>query len=301
MEDMRKPALLVLSTVVTLATLTPPVVAAPVAPVPAAWTREADRHAADGFRRLDAGDAGGAESAFRTAIALDPHQARAHAGLGIAMLRRGQPLAAAGHFQQAVSMPLPEDLAARSYVSLGMISDGQGQTEAAIRYVQRALRLQPRAIYQALLARLYLGAQRLDEARDAALAARRQDPDSPGVLAISGRVANAFGRHDEAITLLKQAIQPDQDNSEIYYELGLAYLGAGALTDAEQWLIGSAELNERRARTFDALAHVFMLQHKRDQAIRALQAKLQVDPEHRTVWPDLQAVESLVRAGGPVP
>jgi tetratricopeptide (TPR) repeat protein len=167
--------------------------------------------------------------------------------------------------------------------------------------VQRALRLQPRAIYQALLARLYLGAQRLDEARDAALAARRQDPDSPGVLAISGRVANAFGRHDEAITLLKQAIQPDQDNSEIYYELGLAYLGAGALTDAEQWLIGSAELNERRARTFDALAHVFMLQHKRDQAIRALQAKLQVDPEHRTVWPDLQAVETEIRSGGAVP
>jgi tetratricopeptide (TPR) repeat protein len=274
-----------------------PVLAAPAPPVPAAWASEADRSVADGFDSLEAGRVDEAETAFRTALALDPGQARAQAGLGIASLRRGQLRQAATYFRQAVTQPLPSDLAARCYASLGMISDGQGETEAGIRYVQRALRLHPRVTYLALLARLYLGAGRLEEARQAIRVAQQQDADDPGVLAISGRVANAFGRYGEAITLLKRAIQFDQDNSEIFYELGLACLGSGQLGEAEKWLIGSAELNDHRARTFDALAYVFLRQQKWDQAVRALQAMLQVDPDHRTVWPDLRSVEAQLRSG----
>jgi Flp pilus assembly protein TadD len=294
---MRHASLILLTAAVLLTGTAVPVLAA-TAPA-AALVREADRYVDEGFRLLEAGDAGNAETAFRTALSLDAREARALAGLGIASLRRGQERVAAAQFQAAVALPLPDDLAARCYANLGMIRNGQGETETAIRCVLRAVRLYPRATYEALLARIYLGARRLDEARSAAQSAQQRDPADPAVLAVAGRVANAGGRYDEAIALLKRAIQLDQDNSEIFYELGLAYLGADNLGEAERWLIGSTELNERRAGPYDALAHLFLRQHKWAQVVRVMRTKLQVDPQHHTTWPDLRMVEGQLRSGSP--
>jgi tetratricopeptide (TPR) repeat protein len=297
---MRVPVLL--TALVCLAAITGPAIAAPLpAPVASAWHGEAETHVAEGFAHLAAGRAAAAETAFRTALALEGGWARAHAGLGLALVRRGQQPEAVGHFQTALAQPLSSELAARCYANLGMISADEGLTEDAVRHVQRALRLEPKAIYHALLARLLLGAGRLDEARTAIAAGRERDPDDPGILAMAGRIANADRRFDEAIALLTQALQRDQANHETCYELGLAQLGAGRLDAAVRWLVASVGQHAGQPRTYDTLAYVLHRQGKADAAVRALQAKLQVDPAHRTAWPDLQALEAALRAARPVP
>jgi tetratricopeptide (TPR) repeat protein len=164
--------------------------------------------------------------------------------------------------------------------------------------VQRALRLEPKAIYHALLARLLLGAGRLDEARTAIAAGGERDPDDPGILAMAGRIANADRRFDEAVALLGRAVQQDQANHETCYELGLAQLGAGRLDEAFRWLAAAVGLHAGLPRTYDALAYVLHRQGKREETVRVLRAKLQVDPAHRTAWPDLQALEAELKAAG---
>lgn len=95
----------------------PPPPAPTTAPAP---TRTADEHYNEGMRRLLERDPEGAREAFRSALEVDPHYAKAHFRLGQINLLGGNRAVARQHFEKALADAHRLDERERRLVELGM-------------------------------------------------------------------------------------------------------------------------------------------------------------------------------------
>ncbi len=171
-----------------------------------------------------------ARTAFTEALRLLPRYAPAHANLSAVDEGLADYSAALAHAEAAVE--IAPDEAPYQY-SLGRLRVRMGYDEAALEPLQRAVQLRP--CYAAALNELasaYLSLERPADARWAAQAGLRCDPELAPLYKSLGRAALAEGRTGEAVESLEEAMRryartgrPDLE--EPTYWLAEAYARAG--------------------------------------------------------------------------
>jgi tetratricopeptide (TPR) repeat protein len=126
-------------------------------------------------------------------------------------------------------------------VVLGQASAQQGDYEAAIRELTRALELNPDvAEANATLGVLYLKQGRLPEAEQALRAELRVRPDDAQSQNALATVLDRDGRGEEALPLLRRALESKPDFADARYQLGKILLAEGHASEAVEQLQAAA-------------------------------------------------------------
>ncbi len=168
---------------------------------------------------MDRGDARGAITRYRKALAIDPGLVEAHYNLGNALAATGAFTDAVAEYQLALD---GDPRFASAHYNLADVFQSLGMLDDAIEHYRRALRLEPR------LAKAHnnLGLALVTRgAVDSAIAEYRRAIDAdPTLVSAYNNLANALqsqGKIDEALAILRQALAVDPDNAQANYNLAL--------------------------------------------------------------------------------
>ncbi|HEV2690423.1 MAG TPA: protein kinase, partial [Bryobacteraceae bacterium] len=176
------------------------------------------------LQRRGRGDIDQAVGMFQQAIALDRKYALAYAGLGEAywkQYRLTKDTQWVGPAEKNCKIALGlNDKLAPVYVTLGIINEGTGQHEEAIKAFQRALVLDPiNASAYAELAGVYEALGKLDDAEATFKTAAQLRPDDWTSASLLGAFYFRRGRYPEALIHFRQVIELAPDYAEGYTNL----------------------------------------------------------------------------------
>ncbi len=164
--------------------------------------------------------------------------------LGVFQLDRGNAAAAVDYFLRAVSW---DTNSAPLYDTLAVALSILGRSAEAVTALQAACRLEPReATYHYRL----------------------------------GLAWNEVGRLDEARQSLEQAVKFNPQFTQAWYNLGLAYAGEEKLEASLEALVRAESTDARSAQIPYARATVLTRLNRRDEARRAAQRALEIQPGH---------------------
>lgn len=215
---------------------------------------------------LAAGDADGAEEAFRAARAASPGTPWGELGLGKAARRRGRPEVAAGHLRTALAL----DAAHRETRYLLAMTERQlGNSERADELLAdltdaevsilddplleavvglvRDTQTMIRTANQRLAEGNHLAAERLYRA------VLRLDPDSYDAHLNLGVLHGLADRNQDAAAALERAIQIDPDRADAYALLTIAYIRTGRAEEGLRQLEKALELDPNHPRAREIL------------------------------------------------
>lgn len=193
--------------------------------------RLAEEWSFTGNALIKEGDPSAAESAFRSALAEDPHFAPAWAGLGALDLQRSAFPEATRDLRRAVS---EESGYARAHYLLGAALARQGKLTEAIPELQAALRIHPndpetlRELVRALSA-----AGRGDEAEAVARSFVERNPGEALGHRELARVESSRHRIPEALAEVAESIAIDPEDADAWLLRALLELEAGDASSAE--------------------------------------------------------------------
>lgn len=216
-----------------------------------------------GVARWSSGDASGARSSWRAAIAQDPDLASAHFNLGRALAESGDLGGAAEELAEAVRLQ-PAFLADAHLIAASM-QQRAGEFAQALTILAEARRVAPlRAEVELERARCLRALQRMAEAEDALERALVLRPEWPDALNNMGLCLVDQGRVGEALAAWERATRADPGDRRVLYNLAwhLATSGDESVADGPR-AVGLAQevlrLGERagdgsRAARLDLLA-----------------------------------------------
>jgi len=202
---------------------------------------------------------------------------------GLALVRSGRAAEAEKAFaallsQHAGSAPL--------HVVLGQAHAQQGDFEAAVESLTRALELDPSvAEANGTLGYIYLRQGRLPEAEKALraeLAAR------PGDLTARHRLAATLelaGRPEDAIPLLRSVLQSRPETADARYLLGKVLLAQGAAVEAVEHLEAAARLDPEAANVHYQLAQAYQKLGRAEDATREFELFQRLKDKRRGASP----------------
>jgi tetratricopeptide (TPR) repeat protein len=110
------------------------------------------------------------------------------------------------------------------------------------------------------------------------------EPDSPGTQVQMAQIAVAFGRLDESIDRLRQALQRDPLSNEAYYSLAIRLIDAGRADQAESQLRRLLEILPLAARIHQGLGLTFLARGRYPEALEEMQRETD-DGWRKTVLP----------------
>jgi tetratricopeptide (TPR) repeat protein len=173
-----------------------------------------------------------AESELRQALADDPHDAYAHALLGLCLAHREQFQEATGEAQQAVH--LGPDFPFAHY-ALARVYYERNRFPEALAGVNEAIRLDPENADQyALLADIHLHEYRWREALNAAEQGLQFDPENVACTNIRAIAMVKLGRKDEAGRTIDAALAKHPENSLTHANQGWTLLHQGRPKEAAE-------------------------------------------------------------------
>jgi tetratricopeptide (TPR) repeat protein len=222
---------------------------------------------------------------FNRAIELDPNFALAYVGLADSYILQVDysglpPDEALAKAQAPIDKALAlDDRLAEAYTSLGGIEQDYEAEEAAY---QRALELNPNYVttyqwYSMLLGQT-LG--RRDEALEMIKKAVELDPRSPIILAHVGGGYAGVGRFDESLAWYRKSIEIDPDFASGYERIGLHYWDAeGKLDEAVRWLRKCVSLDPGNPEYSAFLGWLFLDLGDLDRAEYWSERSIEVAPE----------------------
>ena len=199
------------------------------------------------FYRVNETDRTEAMRLFGEAIALDPDFAAAHAHLAYAIWgsRSAQSLASArASAQRAISLDPNEPMA---HFALGRVHVFSGEPEMAIAEMQSAIAINPNyaLAYYGLGQAYWYGAGQVERALPHFDTALRLSPRNPLrwlPLMLKGSTLSMLGRHDEAITVCRQACQFPNSGFLPRMHLAEALAEAGQIDDARAAVESAIEI-----------------------------------------------------------
>jgi len=168
-------------------------------------------------------------------VAKSPGKARAHLGLGTAMVRRGALVAAVAEFGTGLSLVGPDapalEVALLHNLGGALIRLGRGQE--AMGPLRRALEIDPTnpRTPQSLAVALW-NMRDLDGAEAAARSVLARAPENGLALRIMGLVLLARDDDARAIPFLERAARADPTDASLHFNLGGAYAGMGRTSEA---------------------------------------------------------------------
>jgi tetratricopeptide (TPR) repeat protein len=201
---------------------------------------------------------------------------------GLALMRSGRPVDAERVFSR---LGAQHGDSAELLVVLGQSHAQEGDFEAAVESLKRALQLKPDvAEAGGTLGVIYLRQGKLPEAEQALrgeLAVRPGDVKSANALAT---VLDLLGRQDEAVALLRGALKLKPDYSEARYLLGKVLIAQGAVVEATEHLEAAVRLAPEDANIHYQLGRAYQKLGRMEEAqqeyetFRQLKAKSREAP-----------------------
>ena len=232
-----------------------------------------------------------AVSLFRAALDRDPNFARAYAGAAEAYWRLFQEskdqawipkaIEAAHHAAQL------DDNLAPVHTTLGLIYQGQGKYDDAVKEFQRALELDATsdAAYRGL-ASSYEAAGKNADAESAYRRAIDIRKDYWGGYSALGAFYVKTARYDDAATQFRRVIELAPENVRGYTNLGGIYVLQGKLPQAEETLQKSLSI-EPNYRAYANLAKLFFDQGRYSESAGMFEKALQLNSNDARVWRNL--------------
>ena len=189
------------------------------------------------LQRRDRGDIDRAAELFQQALARDPKYALAYAGLGEAFwwkYRNTGDTRWVDPAQKNCKLALAlNDKLAPVYVTLGIIDEGTGRHEEAIKAFERALELDPiNASAHVELAAVYEGIGKVDEAESTYKKAVELRPGDWTSANAIGTFYFRRGRYEEAVANFRRVTELAPDNSSGYTNMGAVYWMQGQYRNA---------------------------------------------------------------------
>ncbi len=237
-----------------------------------------------------------AELFARKAVQIDPKHAIAWDRLGVALEARGLLTSETEHsYRRAIDMD-PEFAVA--YAHLARLLNRLGRSGEAVPLYSKAGELAKDPATLNLIVES-LQAEQLWQASEPLLNRSLQlDPRNPNTLVLMGRYMIVFRRYAEAEPYLKQAAEVSPTFQPLNL-LARAYLGADRLADAETVYDRAAQVatdNERKqlagAFGFEGVGDAYMRVNQKENAARAYQRALELDPGNKTITDKLSRARS---------
>jgi tetratricopeptide (TPR) repeat protein len=140
---------------------------------------------------------------------------------------------------------------------IGLLARVEGDFARAVRAFERAVGLNPNdAHLRVLLAQVYVGQERLDDAFREVVAALLVDPEHAPAYVLAGQIHLDTGRPEDAVGALRKALALQPANHEPRYALAAALMRVGRVDEAarerEAFERASREALERRRREMAA-------------------------------------------------
>jgi len=163
---------------------------------------------------------------------------------------------------------------------LGVALSQQGQHQAAMEMIHRAIEINPQASnYHNNLGQVLLNMGRLDEAISTYRKALELKPDDPELLNNLGNALNNHGRHEEATFAFNRALKLKPDFAAAYYNLGIALMVLertdAAIASFQKAIYLGPNLVEARVH----LGNAFKIQNRLTEAIHEFRLAARLKPD----------------------
>ncbi len=197
-----------------------------------------------GLVRVQQGRLPEAEKAFQAALAEDPVHPAALFGQGLIASRRGQDANAMALFEKCIAAGRGTQTAP-AYHNVGVLHERAGRRAEARRAFEQALALDSHYLGSAqALAQILHEEGRLDEAIRILRQAMDRHP-APDARLQLGKLLAVQGRLPDAVEAFRRVLAQQPDRLEAHYELGLALRGQGQVDEAIQHLARCVALNAK--------------------------------------------------------
>lgn len=123
---------------------------------------------------------------------------------------------------------------------------------------------------------------------------RKARPNSFEAHHLGGAVALQQGRIDEAVSLLRRAVQLRSSSGTTHMCLGLAYSQLGQMTEADKALKTAVRLEPDNFEAWSNLASILVLSGHLPAAVEAYQKSVQLRPDFAQGWTGLGSVLQLL-------
>ena len=172
-------------------------------------------------------------------------------------------------------------LDAYSYVRAGQEFLFQGDYDAAVGQLQKALDIDPRSADALCNLGIVLGRQgRYEEAMLYLVQAIEHQPDNKDAHLNLGNILSLQRRYQEAIAHHREAVRIDPASFEARLGLGAALMGTGALPEAAEHLSEAARLGSNDPRAHYYLGLALEKQGQAEEAAGRYSRALEYDPEY---------------------
>jgi len=196
--------------------------------------------------------------ACRLVVENDPTSAEARYLLGSIYLKKQMPKEARENFEQALRLrPSYPDTWSNAWNNLGMLAAEQGESEAAIRDFQEAI---------------------------------RQNPSNVIAIDNLGNVYRQQNRWAEAQATLERALKIDPDDVEANYSLGMVFAQQDDTERAYQYLHQALALRPGYAQALNNLGILFLRTRRPADAIETFQNCIRVAPDFDQAYLNLAKV-----------
>jgi TolB-like protein/tetratricopeptide (TPR) repeat protein len=236
-----------------------------------------------------------AEPAVSKALELNSKLGEAYAALGVIETWRGDAEAAETAFRTALKL---NPGYSRTYLNYGIVLKWNfGKVEEALEMHQTALGLDPLSIpINMAVADDYQMLGRHDEALARSKRVIEIDPDFPrAYVLVADMYWEVFGELDQAVTWLNQAVEMDPGNPDHARWLGMIYIDLGDFDAGAYWIRKTAELAPDRLNS--KWGEVYLQQNSgtRADVLRVVNELLQMSPTNE--WARMMLAADDVRAG----
>jgi len=172
----------------------------------------------------------------------------------------------------------------------GVKADEKGKTEEAIRHYQKAVSIAP-GFYPARnnLGAKYLAKGEFEAAEKEFAEAIKLNPNDAQAYFNLGNVFLVTKRYDQAAGTLQQGLNKRPDSALGRLLLGSVQIHLGALSEAERSLRTGLALDPQLSRAQLELTNLYLLQHRRADAIRELKSFVEMFP-HDPMLPKAKEV-----------
>ena len=229
-----------------------------------------------------------AASLFKTALEVDPSFALAYAGLGEAYWRQFQESKDAAAVPKAMEACAQaarlSDQLAPVHATLGLIYQGTGKYEDAVREFSRAIELDATsdAAYRGL-ATAYASLGKLKEAEDTYRRAIDMRKDYWGGYMALGGFYFSHARYDDAAAQFRRVIELAPENARGYINLGAMYDLQGKYPQAQELYEKSLTL-QPNYRAYANLGKLYFYQRRYSDSARMYEKALQLNDKDSRTW-----------------
>jgi serine/threonine protein kinase/tetratricopeptide (TPR) repeat protein len=243
------------------------------------------------LQRRNVADLDRAIALFEQAVAQDSNYVLAYAGLGEAYWKKYRATSDTQWVEPAEKncnrARALSDRLAPVYVTLGIVQEGTGHYEDAIRTFQRALELDPiSASAHSELGNAYLAAGRLEEAESTYKKAAQLRPNDFTSMMDLGLFYYGRGRYPDAAGIFQRMTELVPDNSSGYTNLGSVYWMNGQYANAAISYEKSLALRPT-ASAYSSLGTVYFFQDRCSEAVPLMEKASDIQPKSDQVWGNL--------------